>query len=199
MHAPVAEAAKTGHNRPRNAGAPLDPSWFESVGVNASAVERRAASLTARRSVKKEYQAAWLVQALTCIDLTTLAGDDTPGRVRRLCAKARRPLSEDLLAALELDRRAADGRRGLRLSDHGRRRRSKALAGSGIPVASVATGFPAGLTPLPLRLAEIAYAVEAGAEEIDIVITRAHVLNRDWQALYDEVQGDARGLRAERI
>ena len=102
LHAPVSEAATAGHNRPRNVGAPLDPSWFEGVGVNASAVERRAATLSTRRSVKKDYQAAWLVQALTCIDLTTLAGDDTPGRVRRLCAKARRPLSDDLLAALEL-------------------------------------------------------------------------------------------------
>ncbi|HXT08398.1 MAG TPA: deoxyribose-phosphate aldolase [Roseiarcus sp.] len=187
MHAPVAEAAKAGHNRPRNAGAPLDPSWFESVGVNASAVERRATSLTARRSVKKEYQAAWLVQALTCIDLTTLAGDDTPGRVRRLCAKARRPLSEDLLAALELsDAPPAVGAVCVYPTMVGPA--VEALAGSGIPVASVAAGFPAGLTPLPLRLAEIAYAVERGAEEIDIVITRAHVLNRDWAALYAEVK-----------
>ena len=187
MHAPVPEAAKTGHNRPRNAGAPLDPSWFESVGVNASAVERRAASLTARRSVKKDYQAASLVQALTCIDLTTLAGDDTPGRVRRLCAKARRPLSEDLLAALELtDAPPTVGAVCVYPTMVGPA--VEALAGSGIPVASVATGFPAGLTPLPVRLAEIKYAVEQGAEEIDIVITRAHALNRDWTALYDEVK-----------
>jgi deoxyribose-phosphate aldolase len=98
----VRERVFEGHNRPRNPGAPLDPAWFEGVGVNASAVERRAATLTTRRSVKKEYQAAWLVKALTCIDLTTLAGDDTPERVRRLCAKARRPLNDDLLAALGL-------------------------------------------------------------------------------------------------
>ena len=187
MHAPVAEAAKAGHNRPRNAGAPLDPSWFDSVGVNASAVERRATSLTARRSVKKEYQAAWLVQALTCIDLTTLAGDDTPARVRRLCAKARRPLSEDLLAALELSE-APPAVGAVCVYPTMVAPAVEALAGSGIPVASVAAGFPAGLTPLPLRLAEIAYAVERGAEEIDIVISRAHVLNRDWAALYAEVR-----------
>ena len=179
MHAP-------GHNRPRNSGTPLDPSWFEGVGVNASAVERRAASLTARRSVKKDHQAAWLVQALSCIDLTTLSGDDTPGRVRRLCAKARRPLSEDLLAALELDAPPTVGAVCVYPTMVGPA--VAALAGSGVPVASVATGFPAGLTPLPLRLAEITYAVEAGAREIDIVISRAHVLNRDWAALYDEVQ-----------
>jgi deoxyribose-phosphate aldolase len=187
LHAPVSETAKAGHNRPRNSGTPLDPSWFESVGVNASAVERRAASLTARRSVKKDYQAAWLVQALTCIDLTTLSGDDTPGRVRRLCAKARRPLSEELLAALELtDAPPTVGAVCVYPTMVGPA--VAALAGSGIPVASVATGFPAGLTPLPLRLAEIKYAVEQGAEEIDIVITRAHVLNREWAALYDEVK-----------
>ena len=109
-------APPAGHNRARNPGVPLDVSWFEPVGVNASAVERRTASLVARRSVKKEYQAAWLVRAVTCLDLTTLSGDDTPGRVRRLCAKARRPLDEDIVEALDLDRFAADRRRGLRLS-----------------------------------------------------------------------------------
>ncbi len=187
MHAPLSDAATAGHNRPRNAGTPLDASWFESVGVNASAVERRAASLPARRSVKKDYQAAWLIQALTCIDLTTLAGDDTPGKVRRLCAKARRPLSDDLLAALELTETPPTVG-AVCVYPTMVPPAVKALQGSGIPVASVATGFPSGLTPLPLRLAEIKYAVAEGAEEIDIVITRAHVLNRDWAALYDEVQ-----------
>ncbi len=180
--APIAN----GHNRPRNPGTPLNPDWFESVGVNASAVERRAATLTTRRSVKKEYQAAWLVRALTCIDLTSLAGDDTPERVRRLCAKARRPLSDDLLAALGLaDAPPTVGAVCVYPTMVGPA--VKALTGSGIPVASVATGFPAGLTPLPLRLEEIRYAVGEGAGEIDIVITRAHVLARDWRDLYDEI------------
>ena len=186
MDQAVATPTQAGHNRPRNPGLPLAPDWFESVGVNASAVERRAATLTTRRSVKKEYQAAWLVKAMTCIDLTTLSGDDTPGRVRRLCAKARHPLGDELLAALDL-------------ADLGLTVAAvcvyptmvgpavRALEGSGIPVASVATGFPAGLTPLKQRLEEIRYAVAEGAREIDIVITRAHVLNRDWSALYDEV------------
>ncbi len=187
LHAPVSEAATAGHNRPRNAGTPLDPSWFESVGVNASAIERRASCQTGRRSVKKEYQAAWRVKALTCIDLTTQAGDDTPGRVRRLCAKARRPLSEDLLTALELND-APPTVGAVCVYPTMVAPAVKALEGSGIPVASVASGFPAGLTPLPLRLAEIRYAVGEGAEEIDIVITRAHVLNRDWTALHEEVQ-----------
>src|SRR5260370_14252534 len=179
------KTAPAGHNVERNPGAPLDPSWFEGVGVNLSAVERRTASLPARRSVKKEYEAAWLVKALTCIDLTTLAGDDTPGRVRRLCAKARRPLSDELLGALDL---ADDPPTVAAVCVYPTMVAPavKALAGSGIPVASVATRFPAGLTPLKQRLAEIDYAVGAGAGEIDIVITRAHVLNRDWAAPYDE-------------
>ena len=181
------KTAFAGHNVERNPGTPLEPSWFEGVGVNLSAVERRTASLPARRSVKKEYQAAWLVKAITCIDLTTLAGDDTPGRVRRLCAKARRPLSDELLGALELAD-APPTVAAVCVYPTMVGPAVKALAGSGIPVASVATGFPSGLTPLKQRLAEIDYAVGEGAREIDIVITRAHVLNRDWAALYDEVK-----------
>ncbi|MBV8474314.1 MAG: deoxyribose-phosphate aldolase [Hyphomicrobiales bacterium] len=179
--------ANAGHNRPRNAGTRLDPAWFEGVGVNASAVERRTTTLMARRSVKKDFQAAWLVQAITCIDLTTLASDDTPARVNRLCAKARQPLDEDLLAALGLaDAPPTVGAVCVYPTMVGPA--VKALRGSGIPVASVATGFPAGLTPLKQRLAEIDYAVSEGAAEIDIVITRAHVLDREWTALYDEVK-----------
>lgn len=170
----------------RNAGTPLTLEWFEATQVNSSAAERRAATITTRRSVKKEYQAAWLVKALQCIDLTTLAGDDTPARVQRLCAKAMRPLRDDLVEALGLGN--APPKVGAicvypALVSHA----VKVLRGSGIPVASVATGFPAGLTPLPIRLAEIKYAVEEGAEEIDIVIHRAQVLSQDWQALYDEI------------
>ena len=168
----------------RNPGMALRLDWFEDVQVNLSAAERRAASLPARRSVKKNYQAAWLVKAIQCIDLTTLAGDDTPGRVHRLCAKARRPLREDILSALGLAAMPTVGAVCVYPSmvPHA----VKALEGSGIPVASVATGFPAGLTPLPLRLAEIRYAVEQGAREIDIVIHRAQVLTQDWAALHDE-------------
>ena len=170
----------------RNAGTPLRTEWFDDISVNRSALERRAATLPARRSVKKEYQAAWLVRAVQCIDLTTLAGDDTAGRVRRLCAKAKNPIRADILEALGL--RDANITTGAvcvypTMVPHA----VKALEGSNIPVASVATGFPAGLSPLPLRLAEIRYAVEEGAKEIDIVITREHVLTQNWQALYDEM------------
>jgi deoxyribose-phosphate aldolase len=174
-------------HHPRNKGTPLTPDWFEGVAVNLSAAERRAATLPARRTVKKEYQAAWLVKAVTCIDLTTLAGDDTPGRVRRLAAKARRPIREDIVAALGLaDQPPMVG--AVCVYPTMVAPAVKALEGSGIPVASVATGFPAGLTPLPQRLAEIRYAVGEGAAEIDIVINRAQVLTQDWQGLYDEVR-----------
>ena len=169
----------------RNPGTPLTLDWFEDVQVNLSAAERRAASIPARRSVKKNYQAAWLVKALQCIDLTTLAGDDTPGRVNRLCAKARRPLRDDIVAALGLAEMPTVG--AVCVYPAMVPAAVRALEGSGIPVASVATGFPAGLTPLPQRLAEIRYAVEQGAREIDIVIHRAQVLLQDWTALYDEV------------
>jgi len=170
----------------RNPGTPLTPKWFDCIQVNHSAAERRAATLGTRRSVKKEYQAAWLVKAVTCIDLTTLAGDDTPGRVHRLAMKARRPIRDDIVAALGLaDAPPTVG--AVCVYPTMVAPAVKALAGSGIPVASVATGFPAGLTPLPQRLAEIRYAVGEGAAEIDIVISRAHVLTQNWQALYDEV------------
>jgi deoxyribose-phosphate aldolase len=170
----------------RNGGTPLTLAWFEAAQVNTTAAERRAATLTTRRSVKKDYQAAWLVKALQCIDLTTLAGDDTPGRVSRLCEKAKRPLRDDIVEKLGL---AAQPPRVGAVCVYPAMvgPAVKALHGSGIPVASVATGFPAGLTPLSVRLAEIRYAVEEGAQEIDIVIHRAQVLTQDWQALYDEV------------
>jgi deoxyribose-phosphate aldolase len=174
------------HHRPRNPGTPLKVEWFEDVQVNLSATERRAATLTARRSVKKEYQAAWLIKALQCIDLTTLAGDDTPGRVHRLALKARRPLRADLIEALGLAHNPPKvGAVCVYPTMVGPA--VKALNGSGIPVASVATGFPTGLTPLPQRLDEIRYAVGEGASEIDIVINRTHVLNQEWTALYNEV------------
>lgn len=182
-HSTVRRPLENVHGNP---GTPLDTAAFQSVQVNLSAVERRAATLPTRRSVKKEYQAAWLVKALTCIDLTTLSGDDTPDRVHRLCAKARRPLSDELVEGLGLS--ASPPKVGaVCVYPTMVAAAVKALSGSGIPVASVATGFPAGLTPLPQRLAEIQYAVAEGAEEIDIVINRALVFRQEWQALYDEV------------
>ncbi|MBL8894621.1 MAG: deoxyribose-phosphate aldolase [Rhizobiales bacterium] len=169
----------------RNEGTPLHVDWLEFGRVNLSAVERRTSSLTARRSVKKEFQAAWLIQAIRCIDLTTLAGDDTPERIRRLCAKARQPLRSDLVEALGLDQAPQVGAVCVYPTMVGAAVR--ALDGTDIPVASVATGFPAGLTPMSARLEEVRYAVSEGAREIDMVITRAHVLDQNWQALYDEI------------
>ena len=169
----------------RNPGTAFRPAWVESQQVSLGAVERRVEALRTQRGVGAEVEAGWLVKALTCIDLTTLAGDDTPGRVARLCAKARRPLRDDLVEALGL----AEAPRVAAVCVYPTMvgPAVKALRGSGIPVASVATGFPAGLTPLPQRLDEIRYAVAEGADEIDIVITRAHALLGDWAALYDEV------------
>jgi deoxyribose-phosphate aldolase len=171
----------------RNPGTPLELDWVREVRVNTSAAERRAATLPKRRTVKKEWQAAWYLRAITCMDLTTLSGDDTPGRVRRLCAKARQPVRQDLLEALgvgHLDIRVAAVCVYHAMIAPAR----EALAGSGIPVCAVSAGFPAGLNPFPERLAEIRNSVAAGAEEIDIVISRAHVLTGDWQALYDEIR-----------
>ncbi|MGD9862456.1 MAG: deoxyribose-phosphate aldolase [Pseudodonghicola sp.] len=170
---------------PRNPGLPLDLGWLRAAQANRSAIERRCATLPARRSLKKDYQAAWLLKAITCIDLTTLSGDDTAERVRRLCAKARQPVRPDLLAALGFDRLHV----GAVCVYHEMVAPAvAALKGSGIPVAAVSTGFPAGLSPYPLRLAEIGESVAAGAEEIDIVISRRHVLEGNWQALYDEMR-----------
>jgi deoxyribose-phosphate aldolase len=173
--------------RPRNPGMPLELDWIEEVRVNRSAVERRAATLRTRRTVKKQWQAAWLLRAVTLMDLTTLAGDDTPGRVRRLCAKARRPVREDLLEAMGADQLPI--RVGAVCVYHTFVETAvAALEGSGIPVAAVSTGFPAGLSPFAQRLGEIRASVAAGAEEIDVVITRAHALTENWRALYDEVR-----------
>lgn len=172
---------------PRNPGMALDLDWVRGVQVNTSAIERRAATLPGRRSVKKDYQAAWLLKAITLIDLTTLAGDDTENRVRRLCAKARQPVRRDLLDALGMSDVALTT--GAVCVYHDMVPAAvDALKGTGIPVAAVSTGFPAGLSPLHLRIEEIRESVKAGAEEIDIVISRRHVLEGNWQALYDEMK-----------
>jgi deoxyribose-phosphate aldolase len=169
-----------------NTGIPLNLDWVQDVRVNTSAVERRVQSHVARRSVKKEWQAAWLLRAITCMDLTTLSGDDTDERVRRLCAKGRHPIQQELeqeLGIEELQIKVA----AICVYHAFVETALHALEGSGVHVAAVSTGFPAGLSPLAERVAEIRRSVEAGAHEIDVVITRAHVFSGRWQALYDEV------------
>ncbi|MEE9454180.1 MAG: deoxyribose-phosphate aldolase [Paracoccaceae bacterium] len=169
----------------RNPGMELDLDWVLSARANRSAIERRAASIGARRAVKKNWQAAWLLKAISCIDLTTLSGDDTAARVRRLCAKARQPVRQDLLEALGMGE--AKLHTGAICVYHEMVETAvAALEGTGIPVAAVSTGFPAGLSPFHLRIREIEESVKAGAQEIDIVISRRHVLEGNWQALYDE-------------
>ena len=170
---------------PRNPGMPLDLNWVLNAQANTSAIERRAATIGTRRSVKKAHQAAWMLRAITCIDLTTLSGDDTARRVERLCAKARQPVVPALLDALGMGPITT----GAVCVYHEMIAPAlAALAGTNIPVAAVSTGFPAGLSPLALRIKEIEMSVAAGAREIDIVISRRHVLSGDWQALYAEMQ-----------
>ncbi|MFT6656867.1 deoxyribose-phosphate aldolase [Maritalea sp.] len=175
------------HNHQRNPGFDLDLGWLRQVRMNRSALERRASTIGTRRSVKKQWQVAWLLRAITVIDLTTLNGDDSAGRVERLCAKARQPVRPEILAAL--------GAGGLKINPgavcvyHNFVETAvHALKGTGIPVAAVSTGFPAGLTPFETRVKEVEASVAAGAKEIDVVIERHHVLNGDWQALYDQMK-----------
>jgi len=179
-------ATITGRSLQPNSGIPLDVHWVQEMRANTSAIERRVQSQVARRSVKKEWQAAWLLRAITCMDLTTLSSDDTDDRVRRLCAKAQRPIQNDLVRKLgveELEVKVAAVcvyHTFIETALH-------ALEGSGVRVAAVSAGFPAGLSPLAERVAEIRRSVEAGAHEIDVVITRGYVFSGRWQALYDEV------------
>ena len=171
----------------RNAGVAFDRDWIDGLRVNLSAAERRVTSLPGRRSVKKDAQAAWLLKAITCIDLTTLSGDDTAGRVKRLCAKAIHPVRAEILEGLGMGDR--DIHTGAVCVYHRFVATAvEALAGTGIPVAAVSTGFPAGLVPHDVKLREIEASVRDGAAEIDIVITREHVLTGDWKALYDEMR-----------
>jgi deoxyribose-phosphate aldolase len=191
---PAPRPADTG----RNPGTPLDLDVVRAIRINRSAVERRAATIPTRRTVKKEWQAAWLLRAITCIDLTTLAGDDTPGNVARLCAKARAPVRADLLDALGMTGRALTV--GAVCVYHQLVPAAvAALEGSRIPVAAVSTGFPAGLSPVPQRIEEIRASVAAGAREIDVVITRGHVLTGRWDALYDEVRAFREACGAEHL
>lgn len=167
----------------RNVPVELDLGWIQHVKVNRSATDRRAASLINRRTVKKDYQAAWLIRAIQCMDLTTLSGDDTPGRVERLCMKALRPLRADLMAALCIDHLTT----GAVCVYHEMIRPATQVLAGRIPIAAVSTAFPAGLASLETKVREIELSVAAGAAEIDIVITRQHVLTGNWQALYDEM------------
>ncbi len=171
----------------RNPGINFTPALFNDISINRSAVERRASTLGKRRSIKKQHQAAWLLKAITFIDLTTLSGDDTPGKVKRLCQKAKSPVRKDILNALAVD--DLNITTGAVCVYHNMIKTAvSALQGTGIPVAAVSTGFPAGQTPLNIKLSEIEASVTDGATEIDIVISREKVLTGDWQAIYDEVK-----------
>ena len=164
----------------------LDLNWINNVHVNLSAVERRTASLVKRRSVKKEYQAAWLLKAVTLIDLTTLSGDDTFGKVERLCQKALNPIAQDILEELDLPLHSLTV--GAVCVYHHLVNQAKINLEKKIPIAAVSTGFPAGLSSFSSRRKEIIDSIKAGATEIDIVINRGFVLQNNWSKLYNEVK-----------
>jgi deoxyribose-phosphate aldolase len=179
-------ATLDGHPLLSNQGVPLNLEWIRQVRVNTTAVERRAQTHVTRRTVKKDWQAAWMLRAITCMDLTTLSGDDTDERVRRLCAKARQPLQPALVKQLGIETLNIQVA-AVCVYHRFVETACRALKGTKVRVAAVSTGFPAGLSPLPDRIAEIRHSVEAGASDIDVVITRAHVFGGRWQELYDEI------------
>ncbi|MBT4245388.1 MAG: deoxyribose-phosphate aldolase [Gammaproteobacteria bacterium] len=171
----------------RNPGTDFRLDKISNIAINRSAVERRCSNYGTRRSIKKDKQAAWLLKAITLMDLTTLSGDDTEARVRRLCSKAKQPISnklEKILGAEPLNLSVA----AVCVYHDMLASAKKALNNSKVNLAAVSTGFPAGLSPLPLRLKEIEYSVDSGANEIDIVISRRHVLEGNWEELYKEVK-----------
>jgi len=177
----------------------LDLSWINNIQVNLSAVERRTSSLVKRRSVKKDYQAAWLLKAVTLIDLTTLSGDDTFGKVDRLCHKALNPIARDILNSLQL----TDSLQvGAVCVYHHLVKQAKKNLDEKMPIAAVSTGFPAGLSSFGTRKKEIIDSINAGATEIDIVINRGFVLQNDWVKLYNEVKNfkqTANGVKIKAI
>jgi deoxyribose-phosphate aldolase len=168
----------------RNEGLPFSLEYFDNININLSAIERRAATLPARRTVKKEFQAAWLLRAISCIDLTTLAGDDTAGNVTRLCAKALNPLRKDILQALEFPEITV----GAVCVYHNMIPDAVRALNGRLPIAAVSTGFPAGKISLEQKIDEIKKSIQAGATEIDIVISRELVINNKWEELYNEVK-----------
>lgn len=175
------------HSDLRNEGLPFNTKYFEAININRSAIDRRVATLGGRRTVKKEFQAAWLLKAISMIDLTTLAGDDTRGNVMRLCEKAKNPVRADLLQALGMEN--ANLTTGAVCVYHTLIPFAKeALQGTSIPIAAVSTGFPAGNISIEDKITEIKKSVAAGAKEIDIVISRNLVLESKWKELYDEIK-----------
>lgn len=168
-----------------NSPIPFDIGLIQSIRVNRSAIEARATEIGTRRTFKVEAQVAAYLAAIRCMDLTTLAGDDTPGRVARLCAKALNPLERETIVALDVGSYPITAA-AVCVYPAQIRTAVQCLSGR-VPVASVATGFPAGQTFPEVKLAEIEFAIKAGATEIDVVISREKVLTGKWKSLYDEI------------
>ena len=164
----------------------LDLNWINNINVNLSAVERRTSTLVKRRSVKKEYQASWLLKAITLIDLTTLSGDDTFGKVDRLCKKALNPIANNILSKLEINEDVV--KVGAVCVYHHLVSQAKNQLNGKLPIAAVSTGFPAGLSSFSTRKKEVIDSIKSGANEIDIVINRGFVIQNNWKKLYEEVK-----------
>lgn len=155
--------------------------------MNEAEVEQAVATLAERSIPSPPEEPAFLLRAIRSIDLTTLSGDDTPDRVRRLCAQARQPLAPELAGRLGIAAGAIHPA-AVCIYHHFLEVAREALDGSGISIAVVSAGFPAGLSPLRQRIDEVRASASAGADEIDAVINRSHALMGEWAALYDEVR-----------
>lgn len=171
---------------PPSAMATDDLEWARAARVSPTALARRAAAVGRARRRSGRSEPELLARAVRLLDLTTLAGDDTPDHVARLAAAAARPLRDGLWDRLHLEGPPPTVA-SVCVYPALVPAAVAALRGTGIPVAAVAGGFPAGQVPLGQKTDEVRRALEAGAGEIDAVISRAHVLAGDWAALYDEV------------
>ncbi len=169
----------------------FDRSLIESIRINRSAVEARAATLGTRRSFKKEAQVTAYLRAVQCMDLTTLSGDDTPGKVERMCAKALRPVEPETLGILGISDIKITV--GAVCVYHEFLKTAKEYLRGRLPVAIVSTGFPAGQSSIRARWQELRDSVGSGADEIDIVISRQLVLTGKWEDLWAEIRAYREG------
>ena len=175
----------------------LDINWINNVRVNLSAVERRTATFTKRRTVKKEYQVAWLLKAITLLDLTTLEGSDTFGKVEKLCVKGTNPISNEILKKLGIAENSINV--GAICVYHDLVSHAKKILKGKLPIAVVSTGFPAGLSSIQTRKREIINSIKQGASEIDIVINRSLVLRNNWNKLYSEIKDFKRAANGKKL
>lgn len=190
---------RLGSEHERNPGTDFHAVKFMDVSINESAVNQACSEYTRRRPVKGPAQTAWLLRVISCCDNTTLSGDDTEAKVDRVCWKSRFPVRRDILEELGIEPKITSPAdcscirskitTGAVCVYPARVAEAvKCLAGTGIPVAAVATGFPSGQIRQSEKLAEIRNAVKDGASEIDIVIPRDLALQGRWEEMYHVVK-----------